>query len=519
MIRADLPRWPHQRYAFEEVTRRIGAGEKRICLTSPTGAGKSLILCDLIDWATGQGWGTILYTNRRLLIEQLIGTATDAGIAHGVRAAGHVPKLDRQVQIASIQTEHSRTVKREKWNLASAQLVLIDEAHLQKGAMAEELARRHEDAGAALVGVTATPLDLNGMYTTLVQAGTVSELRRCGALVPCHHYGPDEPDMKNFKPKTKTGEYTEGDVRKAIMTPTIFGRVYEGWLRFNPDARPSILFAPGVGESIWFAEQFHAKGVRTAHIDGANCWLDGRQYKSDSDARKDIIAGSKDGSIKVVCNRFVLREGIDMPWLYHGIFATVFASLQSFLQSGGRLLRAHSSLDHVVLQDHGGMWHRHGSLNADRTWELGQTAYVTSALREERMRSKREPEPIRCPACFRFRLSGDECPHCGHRHSTKSRMVVQQDGELREHTGDIYKPRRVRLKPDTERIWESMYWRAKRSRNGMTFRQAQGLFFYENGYYPPNDLPMMPTSDLDWFRRVKDVPMERLTHGNCEAFA
>lgn len=857
----DLPRWPHQLYGVNEVIRLIGEGERRICLTSPTGGGKTQMMIDLIAWATAQGFQTILYTNRKLLIEQLIGVATKAGMDHGVRAADYIPQFEKTVQIASIQTEHSRTVKRETWNLSQARVVFVDEAHLQKGEMATELIRRHDEGGASTIGVTATPLDLGGMYTKLVQAGVTSELRKCGALLLCHHYGPDEPDMKNFKPKTKTGEYSEGDIRKAIMTPTIFSRVYENWQLLNPDARPAILFAPGVKESIWFAEQYLSKGIRAAHIDGENCWIDGKAYKTSPQARADIIAGSKDGTIKVVCNRFVLREGIDMPWLFHGIFATVFASIQSFLQSGGRLLRSHPSLDHVVLQDHGGCldseteiltkrgwkgrttiadddmvagydrdtceiswqpilsrhdrplepgekmfaavgrscdirvtgnhkilfkkrtclpdsspiwptgyrltraddlatskarfkvpisgrqaasgipltydeirfigwfltdgtknrqcvsvtqadhqpqiadlraclvgcgfdftetkrrptyfvgsktqttfrvpngtcaarprrgwvklepyldknlsplledmtedqfnvllhaihlgdgskrkvriptsyrittgnslfadrlqslcvrrgfkcsigsrmgmknptimlhiqksntliihgehsvpgqtrlkvadscpdervwcvanpletivtrrngkvtiigncWWRHGSLNSDRHWELDQSAYITSAQREERMREKKESEPIRCPACFRFRLSGAKCPYCGFESSTRSRMVVQQDGSLKEHTGDIFKARRVRMKPDTLELWKRTYYRAKHSRNGMTFRQAEGLFFYENHYYPPRDLPLMPTNDGDWFRRVRDVDPQRLSVAFQEA--
>ena len=46
----------------------------------------------------------------------------------------------------------------------------------------------------------------------------------------------------------------------------------------------------------------------------------------------------------------------------------------------------------------------------------------------------------------------------------------------------------------------------------MTFRQALGLFFYENHYYPPSNLPFMPVEKIDSYRRVKDVPTDKL-HG------
>jgi hypothetical protein len=75
-------------------------------------------------------------------------------------------------------------------------------------------------------------------------------------------------------------------------------------------------------------------------------------------------------------------------------------------------------------------------------------------------------------------------------------------------TGDIFKERVRKMKPDTERIWEQCYYRMKHC--GRTFRQAEGLFFYEQFYWPPHNLPFMPKDPLDWERRVRDVPREKL---------
>lgn len=341
--------WAHQQTGLDLTVAAIDAGERRICLTSPTGGGKSELMRRLILWADGRNWPTVLYTNRKLLLDQTVNGLKGMWIDHGIRASGHDPALLRNVQVSSIQTEESRVFKRQRWELHSAKLVLVDEAHAQGGPTAEKVLSQHLADGAAIVGFTATPLDIGHIYDRLIVAGTNSELRACGAHVICHTYGPDEPDMRKFKPSTKTGEFTEGDVVKAIMTPTIFARVFDWWNRLNPDARQTILFAPGVSESIWFAEQFVLRGVPAAHIDGDDIWLDGKAYPSTPEGRADIIKGSEDGSIKVICNRFVLREAVDLPWLYHGIGATVFGGLSSFLQSGGRLLRSHPSLDHVCI--------------------------------------------------------------------------------------------------------------------------------------------------------------------------
>src|SRR5690606_24932640 len=108
------------------------------------------------------------------------------------------------------------------------------------------------------------------------------------------------------------------------------------------------------------------------------------------------------------------------------------------IQSGGRLLRAHPSIDQVTIQDHGGNFWRHDSLNCDREWRLDQTETAIASDHAEKYRSKAEPEPIVCPQCKAVRKHGVSCYKCGHTCKGKRRYVVETDGSLREVHGDIY---------------------------------------------------------------------------------
>lgn len=504
--------WPIQRKAIDGVVGAIDAGHRRVLLTAPTGTGKTRVVCALIEGYAGLGWHCLVLTNRKLLIEQLTGVLADHGIVHGVRAAGYADERELPVQIASLQTEVSRTLG-GRWALHGKHrqcLVVVDEAHLHKGPTAQELLCRHHDLGHVVLGVTATPIGLGALYDHLIVAGTTSEGRACGALVPAYHYGPDEPDLKSIGRVALGEDLSESQNRRAIMTPTIAGRVLEWYGRLNPSHKPTILFAPGVAESLWFAERFEEAGVAAAHIDGEEVWVRGSVSTSGPASRERLLDSIRSGGVKVVCNRFVLREGIDLPEVEHMIFACVFGSLQTYLQSGGRGLRGNASTGkaRVTVQDHGGNWWRHGSLNADREWNLDATPGVLAGLREERLRAKEEAEPVRCPKCGMI-LAGVKCP-CGFTIdlTRKSRPVIQSDGSIREHRGDVYRPRFTKQEPDTQEKWNRCYFRARAA--GMTFRQAEGLFFTENGYFPPRTLFRMPTDPKDLFRQVAEVPREGL---------
>lgn len=495
--------WPHQQRALDELYPKLTPGAA-VCVAAPTGAGKTMMMTKLLEL----GRPAILYTNRRMLLDQTADRLRSEGYRFGVRAAGHEPNPNEPIQLASIQTDDSRVLKRDRWGLHRAELVLIDEAHVNKEATACEIVRRYREAGATVIGFTATPLGIGHLYDSLVVAGTTSELQGSGVLVKAFHYGPDEPDTRKIK-RTKTGEFKQSDIVKAIMTHSIFGRVVEHWHALNPEQKPTLLFAPGVKESLWFAEQLTANGIPAAHIDGNDIWIDGRAYPSSQEARDELKRKAECGYVKVVCNRFVLREGIDWPFVEHMIFATIFGALTSYLQSGGRGLRACKGKSHVTVQDHGGNWWRHGSLNSDREWALNRTDYMVSEAREEKLRTRKEPEPICCPKCFQIRLSGAVCFKCGYFHQEKSRMVVQHDGSLREMQGDIFKPRRTDNRNDVAKRWERYYHRFKRA--DMTFNQARGCYAYENDWkWPPDGLPLMPKDEMDWFRSVREVPHERL---------
>ena len=517
--------WPNQQRALAAIPAAWVRGVRRLLLTSPTGTGKTKIATETIQREVREGGTAILYSDRKMLIEQLMNDLDKAGIPYGVRSAGHDEDLGQPVQISSLPTERRRVIDSRKWDIhgqGKRCLALVDEAHRHGADTAQQIFGMHYDAGHRILGITATPLGMSDLYDELFIAGTVSEGRACGALVKALHYGPDEPDTR-FLAKSQQ-DMTEPLVRKLMMQQGLFGRVLENYEKLNPEHKATILFAPGVQESVWFAEQFtypHKRplaadrklpAIPAAHIDGECVWVEGETYETSPAARRDVLEASRDGAIRVICNRFVLREGIDAVWLQHGILATIFGSLQSYLQSGGRLLRNSGDDSPCTIQDHGGNWWRHGSLNDDRHWQLEIDERTCAGLREERLRNNPQEAPFRCEGCGMI-LRVKVCPTCGWSVPPRwryGRPVVQRDGTLTVLGGPIHKPRIVQERPNTAKLWQQMYYRARASKNGMTFNQAYALFCHENNHWPPKNLPLMPKSDISWFRKVRDVPREEL---------
>lgn len=519
-----IPRWPHQTFAVEAVLNLIGSHTRRILVTTPTGGGKSLSIYDIVRTCIRREWGVVLFANRKLLIEQIERSLEEYGIPYGVRTAEKYRKGHELFQIASIQTEYRR-LKAGAWEPHDARVIVVDEAHLNENDSSQYVWGRYQERGAYKVGFTATPLGLDGCYDELVIAGANSELVACGALVKSKHYGCTEPDLRNIGRILVGEDPTEEEDRKLIMVPGIHGRVIDWFRRLNPHGLPSIGFAPGVPESRGFAEAFVAAGIPAAHIDGDFIWINGEEKPSTQERRDAVLKMSRDGEVRIVWNRFVLREAVDMPWLRHGIFATVFGSLQSYVQSGGRLLRAHkdSGKRFVTVQDHGGNWWRHGSLDTDRNWKLTDTNRLLANLRQDALAGDgenppTEPQPFLCPNCqvalvLRNIMRGSTatCPSCGHRFdfTRRSRPVIQANGELVHYQGNVFTAKKVERRPDTLQHWEKVYWRAYRT-GTMTFSQAAGLFYQDHHYFPPRSMALMPYTTAEWYLPVKKVPFQRL---------
>lgn len=504
------PPWPHQERALGEILQVLHSKDS-VCVQSPTGGGKTAIISALLSIARQHGKKVIVYNFRRLLVSQMHKTLEGHGIETGVRSAAHkeLKNLAGNIQVASVWTDVQRIYNQDVWHYHDADLVIFDEAHMGKGEKALALMQDYLGMGAKIVGFTATPLGLAGMYGGIITAGTKSELRKCGAHVPCRSFAPHELDLAKVR-RLRTGEF---DMKTVSFSQAIVGQIYEDWRDVNPDGRQTLNFTPGVAESRWCCNLFEKRGVPSGHLDANSVIVGGKEYRDQTGAaRNDLLAAWNSGDVVHLSNHSVLREGIDAPSIYCLILSRPIGSLQSYDQIVGRLIRrSDSTPDSVVMLDMAGNYDRHGSPNEDRNWaqlfHMDQVDLLRAQKKQEK-KEKKEKEPITCANCGMKRTSGMQCPDCGHQETSRMKKIIEETGTIRE-VERMVKPKK---KPPltAQKKWDSVFWALKNSKKKFTFSQAAAIYRSKYGEAPPFNLRCMPRRRADWKEYVQDLSWKDL---------
>lgn len=532
--------WDHQRVGVEQTIEALQNGCRSLCLTSPTGSGKTEMQIALTRNETIRARKVLLLTNRILLTQQTRRVFEDAGVQVGVISAS-MPQYEyenRPVQIATMQTILSRR-RTDPSYWVDADLVLVDEVHQQAtGESAELLLRYSNEQGSPVTGVTATPLGVSNVCNDLIVAARTRDLQDLGILSFAQWFAPLELDTRKLVKGRVDLSLTENEARKTWgplrggdhIRTQIVGNIMDHYYELHPALDHTLAFAPGVKESLWAAQFCFGRGIRALHIDGQDFWVDGKMHDRKNDEQDFRIAMEewRAGEIPIIWNRFVMREGIDEPMIRCIMLATPVGGYRSFLQMVGRGLRTHELKENCLVIDYGGNWWRHGSVNVNVDWEDVYDCDDPDTLSKNRIAQIRETgESVgqACPKCGMVHKGKGRmlhCQYCGHELfiGKSSRPILQADGKLTAVNGEPIKQWKIKQKPDNQKKWDGLYWNALKNKGGEpTFNQLYQQFAYrtavEQGtkqspafwkqYYPPRDLQRMPTNPNDWHRSVGEV--------------
>lgn len=433
----------YQSAAIDSIRAQFSLGKRKVLLHLATGAGKTVVFCDMIRAADAKGKKTLVVVRGRKLVDQASVRLFRERVQHGVLMAKHWnyrPHLPNQV--ASIDTLISRRLRPD------ADLIIIDEAHMAASKGYKEFLAKYDTF---IVAVTATPYgdkSLKHVADTVVQPITMEKLIEQNYLVPFRYFAPSQPDLRGVAVSASTKDYVNDQLEVAMSGLT--GHVIEHWIKIS-EGRPTICFAVNIHHSKMLAERFKGAGVPAEHCDA----------DTKDDERNHIIRRLESGETKVVCNVGIFCTGVDIPCLGAIIMARPTKSRNLFIQQAGRGTRIFPGKANCILLDHSGNILRHGFPTDELEVDLDGKGESEKHVRESKI----------CKNCFAV-FRGTKCPACGVEPPVTTPKEIQETNETLKEVDPVMQEW-IRLKRQGKEKGYKAGWAQHRLVNKFGFELAK----------------------------------------------
>lgn len=413
---------PYQHGAIENLRVSIFNGNKRVLLQAATGAGKTIIACEMIRLAAMKSKRVIFIAHRKEIITQTSGKLDAFGIEHGVIMANHSRVNNHPVQVASIQT----LTRRDK---PPADLIIIDETHLACSASFKQILKHYHRS--TVIGLTATPTRLDGkglgeIYSDIIQVVPMAKLIEEGHLVKPRVFAPFTPDMRGVK-KTK-GDYDATQTANLMDRKEITADIVSHWQRIAED-RKTICFASSVEHSKNIVAEFVGAGIAAKHLDAT----------TPAAERDAVLQAWRDNQFTVLSNCGLFIEGLDVPDASCCILARPTKSLTIYLQAVGRVMRPAENKTDCIILDCAGLTYEHGFIDEARQWSLNGKVKKPKDEEESKVHVCEE-----CGAAYSKAQHPDKCPECGTETPVQAREIEPVDVDMVELTPSILEQLRAK---------------------------------------------------------------------------
>lgn len=330
---------------------------RRIVYVDFMGAGKTVVLADLIRQFTTTGKRVLFLVSRGMLLKQAKRQLLAAGVpesAIGVTWANHAGfNLRAPIQIATVQTLARREAPK---NIG---LIIVDEGHHAPAGQHKKVLGWYPKA--KLILATATPIyngkTLHGHADKLVIGERVEDLIEDGWLVRPEIWTREDAWLPQGLRKGKDGDFSSKAAALSMSGSTIVGGIPAAWKK-HAEGMPTL----GVA-----ATQEQARGLVEACND-AGVASETLFAEDDESAREAKLARLASGETKIIWTCDVLSEGWDFDGCRCLIMARPTCSITRYLQWCGRVMRRGTR---AVILDHAGNYMRCGGPPwIDREWTL-----------------------------------------------------------------------------------------------------------------------------------------------------
>lgn len=329
----------YQTEAVNAIQAEWARGILKTLLVLPTGTGKTIVFCRLIEILVRDGFRVLIIAHRGELLDQAadkLSRTTGLGCAVEKAESTCLGEWFRVV-VGSVQTLMSEK-RLAKFPKDYFDVIIVDEAH---HCISDSYHRvlSHFDK-ARVLGVTATPdrgdmKELGAVFESLAYEYSLTRAIRDGFLAPIKALSiPLKIDISGVS--QQSGDYKAADLGNALE-PYLEQIAHEMWLHCN--GRKSVVFLPLIATSQKFCDILKEKGFRAAEVNG------------ESRNRAEILRDFDSGRYDVLCNSMLLTEGWDCPTVdcIVPLRCTKIRSL--FCQMVGRGTRLSPGKDHLLLLD------------------------------------------------------------------------------------------------------------------------------------------------------------------------
>lgn len=395
-----------------------------VLFRAPCRYGKTVTSAFMAQRSVARGKRVMFACHRDSILQSAAATFAKFGIKYGYIAAGRPSNPFAMAHVASADTLRNRLNM-----LDGVALLIVDECHLWNSITRKRIIDAAKEAGALIVGLSATPIRLDGkplrdLFDYMVLGPTESELIGRGSLAQYRVYAPVSTDTTGVKMSGK--DFAASDLADRFDKPAIIGDAVETWKKYASGLR-TVVYCINRAHGRHVLEAYIAAGVKAAYIDGETTKAE----------QLRIANGVADGIYDVLISVELLTTGFDLGSLI-GRNVTIqcvqllrhTTSLQLAIQMMMRCMTPWDGvsviLDHVnmILNRDGAV--NHGFPDDDRDWSLdGPPTRKLDGVTDVNVWT--------CETCFAsVRASKPVCPYCSKEHAVKSREIATEAGELLE---------------------------------------------------------------------------------------
>ncbi len=300
---------PYQAQSVYLLNRAINAGAHPLCVL-PTGAGKSLVLAELLKQRDER---VLVLSHVAELLEQ--DAAALRNLAPELTQSFYSAKLKEkklgtQVVFGSVQSVYRNL---DDFHYPR-RLVLIDEAHLCPRKSEAMYAQVFEHFSAATrVGFTATPMRLDSgslvegegaWFDTVAHQVEAAELIEQGYLLPLTGIITEQQADLDGVAK-RGGEFVAEEAQEAVMRTLSLSDAVAQACQLARKRKSWLVFAAGIKHANEIINELRAQRINAEMILG----------ETESEQRSERIERFRNGEIRALVNVGVLTTGFDAPAL------------------------------------------------------------------------------------------------------------------------------------------------------------------------------------------------------------